>query len=167
MIIINFFALFITNCRDRFELNCFDLTKSLNVNDNKCNDCCNDCIQRWINKIFTSHVDFQFVIWISFSQIDQRDFHYDSIVLEQNKTCNKWMIKVVELLLSKKQSARYESNCQDVNSFWSRYHDFNSMCRFIVTDVINEKKSQRSRCVAWRKHAIHFSKNLLVIHEKK
>ena len=26
---------------------------------------------------------------------------------------------------------------------------------FIVTDVINERRSQRSRCVAWRGHAIH------------
>ena len=41
------------------------------------------------------------------------------------------------------------------------------MWKFIVTNVINEKKLQRFRCVAWRKHTNRFSKNLLIIHEKK
>ena len=43
------------------------------------------------------------------------------------------MNKVIELLLSKKQSAKYESDCQDANPFLSRYSDFSSMCKFIVT----------------------------------
>ena len=38
-IIVCFFALLITHCYDRFELNCSDLTKSLSVNDRECNDC--------------------------------------------------------------------------------------------------------------------------------
>ena len=55
---------------------------------------------------------------------------------------NNVIDKVIELLLSKKQSAKYESDCQDANSFLSRYSDFNSMCRFIVTVyVINRTTS--------------------------
>ena len=50
------------------------------------------------------------------------------------------MIKIVELLLSKKQNARYESNCQNASSFWSKYHDFSSMCRFIVTNCRRENQ---------------------------
>ena len=38
-IIVNLFALLITQCCDRFELNCSDLTKSLSVNDRECSDC--------------------------------------------------------------------------------------------------------------------------------
>ena len=70
------------------------------------------------------------------------------------------------MLLFKKQNAKYEY-CQNFNSFLSKYFDFNFMWKFIVTNVINEKKLQRFRCVAWRKHTNRFSKNLLIIHEKK
>ena len=45
----------------------------------------------------------------------------------------------VWLLLSRKQNAKYESNCQDVNFFWSRYFDFNFMWRFIVTKTKTKK----------------------------
>ena len=41
--------------------------------------------------------------------------------------------KMIELLLSKRQKAKYESNCQNANSFSSEYSDFNSMWKFIVT----------------------------------
>ena len=40
---------------------------------------------------------------------------------------NNVMNKVVELLLSRKQNADIELDCQDANSFLSRYSDFNSM----------------------------------------
>ena len=71
-------------------------------------------------------------------------------------------------LENKKRNIWFVSRfCENVNFFWSKYSDFNSMWRFIVTDVINEKKLQRFRCVAWRKHTNRFSKNLLIIHEKK
>ena len=51
------------------------------------------------------------------------------------------MNKMIELLLSRRQSVKYESDCQDVNSFLSRYFDFNSMCRFIVT--INQNRLKK------------------------
>ena len=53
--------------------------------------------------------------------------------------------KMIELLLSRKQNAKYESDCQNANSFLSKYHDFNSMCKFIVTNVHKKRKRLRSR----------------------
>ena len=70
-----------------------------------------------------------------------------SILLKQICLNHNKINKIIELLLFKKQNANIELNCQNVNSFLSRYFDFNSMWKFIVTDVINEKKLQRFRCV--------------------
>ena len=88
-------------------------------------------------------------------------------MLEKICLNNNVMNKVIELLLSRRQSARYESDCQDANSFLSRYPDSSPMWRLSVTSVINETRPQRPRCATWRGHAIHPSRNLLVIHEKK
>ena len=38
--------------------------------------------------------------------------------------------KMIELLLSRRQNAKYESDCQNANSFLSKYSDFNSMWKF-------------------------------------
>ena len=46
------------------------------------------------------------------------------------------MNKIIELLLFKKQNAKYKSNCQNVNSFLSRYFDFNFMWKLFVTIVL-------------------------------
>ena len=66
--------------------------------------------------------------------------------------------KMIELLLSKRQNTKYESDCQDVNSFLSRYFDFNFMWKFIVTNVIERKKLQRFRYVSLKNQNSIFEK---------
>ena len=55
-------------------------------------------------------------------------------LLRQNVLNNNVINNVIKLLLSKKQNAKYKSDCQNANSFLSKYFDFNSMWKFIVTE---------------------------------
>ena len=73
--------------------------------------------------------------------------------------CNKWMIKVIELLLSRRQKTRYESDCQDVNSFSSEYFDFSSMWRFIVTKLLSFNNSILCSYNLWKNNLMIFWKS--------
>ena len=46
------------------------------------------------------------------------------------------MNKIIKLLLFEKQNAKYESNRQNVNFFWSKYFDFNFMWKFYRNSFI-------------------------------
>ena len=93
---------------------------------------------------------------------------------ERNSTSQKWnwddnckdSMRLISMLWIKWLNCYYLKDkmrnmnsiarfCESVNLFWSRYSNFNLMWRLFVTSVIERKRSQRSRCVAWRRHAIH------------
>ena len=91
----------------------------------------------------------------------------DLIVIDKYAVCNKWMIKWLNCYYLED---RMRNMSQTVKTLVRSCQDIliPALCEdLIVTNVINETKSQRSRCVAWREHAIHSLRNLLIIHVKK